>query len=351
MEKITININEIPQWLLNSPFYKSLDISENSENCDKQIHIQTKNFKTDYSIENMDDFIHVLNVCEFWGLKCPNSVNQFYIDNCEDCVGILNIDENAHLKNSFRHLFGLDEDAKSLIKQCEIKEYSKIESKTVKVFRHIEPSYHVQQMYSTLYEPFDCGYKNILELIVSGDDIEKFNEYIDFRIKYGLKYLKNDNEPYRLLVFGIINKSINCIKLLSNFIHYDGDWYTKLIGLVGNKNLIYYVYKSYRNTSKSKQLLGSLLAYAPLSCLKYMLEDSTIDKEQYMNLIETSIKRKNIPVIKHCWVNKIYNEELETKYHDLIKEILNDYKKRKFDGSDNSDKSDNSYDYEDFLSN
>eukprot|EP01032_Pedospumella_encystans_P025365 gene25365-28674_t len=72
---ISIKYFEIPSYLHNSVFYRSLDNDE----VDSEIQIPSKCFKLDDSITNTADLSHILLVERFWGLdELPWTVMDFY---------------------------------------------------------------------------------------------------------------------------------------------------------------------------------------------------------------------------------------------------------------------------------
>ena len=73
-----MNIGEIPEWLRESDLAKK--ISENAE--DEEVMVKFEYYRqVGSNIENLKDWIEILNICDFWGATFPEIFIVFYLLN------------------------------------------------------------------------------------------------------------------------------------------------------------------------------------------------------------------------------------------------------------------------------
>jgi hypothetical protein len=65
---ITIQYSQIPVFLHDSAFYKSLCADDEQKGDDNVIEIPERCFKVGDEVANLDDFAHMLHAMQFWGV-------------------------------------------------------------------------------------------------------------------------------------------------------------------------------------------------------------------------------------------------------------------------------------------
>ena len=75
-----ILLKDIPTWLQQSDFYKSLD-KKNTEESENSIEIPDDKIKETNDITTINDFIQIYFVCKYWGLDYPESFYKFGLEN------------------------------------------------------------------------------------------------------------------------------------------------------------------------------------------------------------------------------------------------------------------------------
>jgi len=72
---ITLTINDIPDYLLDSELYKNIE-------SDDSFEVPEQYFKKELEINTFDDFVEYLVIFDYWMIdKYPNEIYIFIIDN------------------------------------------------------------------------------------------------------------------------------------------------------------------------------------------------------------------------------------------------------------------------------